>query len=79
MTVDWVLHDRTPDFIGEGIDCAIRVGDMPDPSMVAIRLGDVPRIVVATPGLLEGRALPAHPDDLAALPWIAVSHSIATK
>ena len=74
MTVDWVLHDRTPDFIGEGIDCAIRVGEVPDPSMVAIRLGDVPRIVIATPGLFEGRALPAHPDDLAALPWIAVSH-----
>nr|MDN4041336.1 LysR family transcriptional regulator [Massilia sp. YIM B02787] len=74
MTVDWVLHDRTPDFIGEGIDCAIRVGEVPDPSMVAIRLGDVPRIVIATPGLFDGRALPAHPDELAALPWIAVSH-----
>ena len=74
MTVDWVLHDRTPDFIGEGIDCAIRVGEVPDPSMVAIRLGDVPRIVIATPGLFAGRALPAHPDELATLPWIAVSH-----
>ena len=74
MTVDWVLHDRTPDFIGEGIDCAIRVGEVPDPSMVAIRLGDVPRIVIATPGLFAGRPLPAHPDELATLPWIAVSH-----
>ncbi len=74
MTVDWVLHDRTPDFIGEGIDCAIRVGEVPDPSMVAIRLGDVPRIVIATPGLFAGRTLPAHPDELATLPWIAVSH-----
>jgi DNA-binding transcriptional LysR family regulator len=74
MTVDWVLHDRTPDFIGEGIDCAIRVGEVPDPSMVAIRLGDVPRIVIATPGLFAGRALPVHPDELSALPWIAVSH-----
>jgi DNA-binding transcriptional LysR family regulator len=74
MTVDWVLHDRTPDFIGEGIDCAIRVGEVPDPSMVAIRLGDVPRIVIATPGLFEGRALPLHPEELGTLPWIAVSH-----
>lgn len=74
MTVDWTLHDRTPDFIGEGIDCAIRVGDIPDPSVVAIRLGDVPRIVVAAPALLDGGALPAHPDELARLPWIAVSH-----
>jgi DNA-binding transcriptional LysR family regulator len=74
MTVDWTLHDRTPDFIGEGIDCAIRVGDIQDPSVVAIRLGDVPRIVVAAPALLDGGALPAHPDELARLPWIAVSH-----
>ncbi|WP_198116520.1 LysR family transcriptional regulator [Massilia rhizosphaerae] len=74
MTVDWTLHDRTPDFIGEGIDCAIRVGDITDPSVVAIRLGDVPRIVVAAPALLDGGALPAHPDELARLPWVAVSH-----
>jgi DNA-binding transcriptional LysR family regulator len=74
MTVDWTLHDRTPDFIGEGIDCAIRVGDIPDPSVVAIRLGDVPRIVVGSPALLDGGPLPAHPDELARLPWIAVSH-----
>jgi DNA-binding transcriptional LysR family regulator len=74
MTVDWTLHDRTPDFIGEGIDCAIRVGDIPDPSVVAIRLGDVPRIVVGSPALLDGHAIPAHPDELARMPWISVSH-----
>jgi DNA-binding transcriptional LysR family regulator len=77
MTVDWTLHDRTPDFIAEGIDCAIRVGDIPDPSVVAIRLGEVPRIVVCAPAVLAdtlaGAALPTHPDGLAALPWIAVS------
>ena len=66
MTVDWILHDRTPDFIGEGIDCAIRVGEIPDPSVVAIRLGDVPRIVVGSPALLDGHAPPTHPDELAA-------------
>ena len=74
MTVDWTLHDRTPDFIGEGIDCAIRVGEIPDPSVVAIRLGDVPRIVVGAPALLGGRAAFGHPDELAAIPWISVSH-----
>jgi len=56
MTVDWTLHDRTPEFIGEGIDCAIRMGEIPDPSVVAIRLGDVPRIVVGSPALLDGGA-----------------------
>jgi DNA-binding transcriptional LysR family regulator len=74
MSVEWTLHDRSPDFIGEGIDCAIRVGDIPDPSVVAIRLGSVPRIVVAAPALLDGGALPLQPDALAALPWIAASN-----
>ena len=73
MSVDWTLHDRTPDFIAEGIDCAIQVGDVLDPSMVAIRLGEVPRIVVAAPGMLDGGAVPPDPDMLRDLPWIAVS------
>lgn len=73
MTVEWSLHDRTPDFIAEGVDCAIRVGDITDPRVVAIRLGEVPRVVVAAPSILGGGALPGHPDGLVGLPWIAVS------
>jgi DNA-binding transcriptional LysR family regulator len=74
MTVEWSLHDRMPDFIGDAIDCAIRVGDIPDPSVVAIRLGDVPRIVVAAPSLLKNGVAPLHPGALPALPWIASSN-----
>lgn len=74
MSVDWTLHDRTPDFIAEGIDCAIRVGETVDPAMVAVRLGEVPRIVVAAPSVLAGGPLPRHPDALARLPWIAQTH-----
>ena len=72
VNVEWLLHDRRPDFIAEGIDCAIQVGDIDDQSVVAIRLAEVPRIVVAAPALAEG--LPAHqaPDDLARLPWLAM-------
>jgi DNA-binding transcriptional LysR family regulator len=74
MTVEWTLHDRVPDLIGAGIDCVIRVGEEPPPDMVAQRLGDVPRIVVAAPALLEGIAVPQHPDALPDLPWIAASN-----
>ncbi|MDR6772540.1 LysR family transcriptional regulator [Azospirillum sp. BE72] len=72
MTVEWLLHDRMPDFIGEGIDCAIRVGEVGDPSVIALRLGEVPRIAVASPALLDGRPVPAHASDLADLPWLAL-------
>ncbi|WP_202413887.1 LysR family transcriptional regulator [Duganella sp. CY15W] len=72
VSVEWLLHDRTPDFIAENIDCAIRVGEVSDPSVVAIKLADIPRIAVAAPSLLAGQALPTHPEQLAALPWVAL-------
>ena len=73
MKVHWFLQDREPDFIAEGIDCAIHVGELRDPSNVAISLTDVPRIVVASPDLLRGRPLPSHPSDLASLPWLSLT------
>lgn len=72
VSVEWLLHDRTPDFIGENIDCAIRVGEVSDPSVIAIKLADVPRIAVAAPSLLAGQPLPTHPEQLATLPWLAL-------
>jgi len=73
VTVEWMLHDRRPDFIAEGIDCAIQVGAVEDPSVVAIRLAEVPRIVLASPALMAGRATPQHAQDLRQLPWLALS------
>lgn len=72
MAVEWLLHDRMPDFIAEGVDCAIRVGAVSDPSVVALKLGEVPRIVVAAPSLLDGAPLPTQPAELAGLPWLAL-------
>ncbi|WP_337064581.1 LysR family transcriptional regulator [Rouxiella badensis] len=73
MSVDWMLNDRTPDFIAEHIDCMIQVGEITDPSMVAVLLAEVPRIVVASPSLLAGYSPIKQIDSLARLPWIAVS------
>lgn len=73
VKVHWFLRDDEPDFIAEGLDCAIHVGELRDPSNVAITLTDVPRIVVASPELLAGRPLPGHPSDLASLPWLSLS------
>ncbi|WP_241759314.1 LysR family transcriptional regulator [Pyxidicoccus parkwayensis] len=72
VSVEWVLHDRAVDFIADGIDCAIRVGEVQDPSVVAIRVAEVPRIVVAAPSVLAGVPVPAHPDELARLPWLSL-------
>ena len=73
MTVDWMLSDRRPDFIAEGIDCAVHVGPVTDPSVVALLVAEVPRIVIGTPALLAQRPLPRHPQQLQDLPWLSLS------
>lgn len=72
VSVEWLLHDRQPDFIADGVDCAIHVGAVDDPAVVAQRLAEVPRIVVAVPSLLGENPLPEAPQALAALPWLAL-------
>ncbi|APW40001.1 LysR family transcriptional regulator [Rhodoferax koreense] len=75
VAVEWLLHDGTPNFIASGIDCAIHVGSVEDPSVVAVKIAEVPRTVVAAPSVLEGAAMaavPQHPAELAGLPWLAL-------
>ena len=72
VSVEWLLQDDARDFIAAGIDCAIQVGEPTDPAVVAIKLSEVPRIAVAAPSLLQGRAVPADTEALAALPWLAL-------
>lgn len=72
VSVEWLLRDGTPNFIAEGIDCAIQVGEVTDPAVVAIRLAEVPRIVVAAPALLGGAPAPTHAAELVGLPWLAL-------
>lgn len=73
MTIEWMLSDRRPDFIAEGIDCAVHVGALTDPSVVALLVAEVPRIVVASPTLRGLHPVNAPPSALAELPWVALS------
>ncbi len=72
VQVEWLLQDDVRDFIAKGIDCAIQVGEPNDPAVVAIRLSKVPRIVVGSPSLIEGTRVPQEPEELVALPWMAL-------
>ncbi|HEI8503264.1 LysR family transcriptional regulator [Serratia ureilytica] len=71
--VEWTLNDHSPDFIPEGVDCAIHVGAVTDPSVVAVLLAEVPRSTVASPALLKSREPVRCLDDLARLPWLALN------
>jgi DNA-binding transcriptional LysR family regulator len=59
------LSDRVVDIVNEGFDCAIRVGDLPDSSLVSVRLADNRRQCVAAPEYLARAGVPQTPADLA--------------
>ncbi|HMW22264.1 MAG TPA: LysR family transcriptional regulator [Burkholderiaceae bacterium] len=58
------LSDRIIDLLNEGYDCAVRVGDLPDSSLISVRLADNRRRCVAAPAYLARAGTPAHPGDL---------------
>jgi DNA-binding transcriptional LysR family regulator len=58
------LSDRVIDLAAEGFDFAVRVGDLPDSSLVSVRLADNRRLCVATPTYLLKHGTPKHPSEL---------------
>nr|WP_144136055.1 LysR family transcriptional regulator [Kosakonia radicincitans] len=73
LSVEWMLNDKTVDFLSVNIDCAIRVGAEVDPATVSVLLAEVPRSLVASPALLARFPAIETPQQLSALPWIALN------
>ena len=73
VTISLNLSDRVVDLAGEGFDCAVRVGDMPDSSLVSVRLADNRRLCVATPRYLQQHGTPQHPAELARFDCLTLS------
>ncbi len=70
VSVELLLLDRVVDLVDEGIDVALRIAPLADSSMLAIPVGSVRRVVVASPALLERAGAPARPEDLAERPCV---------
>jgi len=64
VTLSLNLSDRVVDLAGEGFDCAVRVGDLPDSSLVSVRMADNRRLCVATPEFLQRHGTPQTPQEL---------------
>ena len=64
IEVDLHLESQRVDLISERIDVALRFGELPDSSLVAIRLGVLDRLLCAAPGYLSRYGTPEHPEDL---------------
>jgi len=56
--------DRVVNLVDEGVDVAIRIGELPDSTLQAIRVGQVRRVVCASPAYLREQGTPLSPDDL---------------
>lgn len=66
IVVDVELGDRFSSLIDEGFDLALRIGRLPDSTLVARRLGSSRMVTCASPAYLERHGTPAHPAELAA-------------
>ena len=65
VTVSLDLSDRVVDLVEENVDCAIRIGDLADSSLISIRLGEMRRVVVASPDYIAKFGVPSAPTFLA--------------
>jgi DNA-binding transcriptional LysR family regulator len=65
VSVELMLTDRVTHFLDDQVDVALRIGNLPDSSMIATRLGAVRWMTCASPVYLASRAAPAVPQDLA--------------
>jgi DNA-binding transcriptional LysR family regulator len=63
VTLD--LADRMVDLVNEGFDCAVRLGDLPDSSLVSLKLGENRRVCVGAPAYLARAGVPRTLSDLA--------------
>ena len=74
VSVKLYLLDRPVNLIDEGIDVALRIAHLADSNFVAIRLGEVRRVVAASPRYLSQHPLINEPGDLAKHRIIAMTH-----
>jgi DNA-binding transcriptional LysR family regulator len=65
VSVRLALLDRPVDLVEDGLDVAVRIGTLADTSAIAVRVGELRRIAVASPGYLKRRGRPKSPTDLA--------------
>lgn len=74
-----LLLDRVVNMVDEGIDVAVRIGNLPDTGLNALRLGEVRRVTCASPGFLREHGRPTHPEQLQQMPIVAsISSNLLT-
>lgn len=65
VSIQLSLSDRNVHLVDEGVDVAVRIGALSDSSLIAVKLAEVSRVVVASPAYLKSHGVPKFPDELA--------------
>lgn len=75
VNINALLVDRVVNMVDEGVDVAVRIGHLHEPGQQAIKVGEVRRVVCASPGYLDQHGRPLHPEQLRAAQIIGLSSS----
>lgn len=73
VSINALLLDRIVSMVEEGIDVAVRIGELPDSNQHAIRVGEVRQLVCGSPDFFALHGRPRHPQDLERMPMVASS------
>lgn len=73
MKVSALFLDRVVNLLEEGLDVGVRIGELPDSSIRAIRVGSVRRVMCASPDYLEKHGMPHNPRELSGHNIVAAS------
>lgn len=77
VNIRLTLADRVTQLVDEHLDLAVRIGQLPDSNMIAVRVGSIRRVVCASPAYLARYGVPQIPQDLAAHACISFEGSAA--
>ncbi|WP_421560641.1 LysR family transcriptional regulator [Pseudomonas sivasensis] len=75
VNINALMVDRVVNMVDEGVDVAVRIGHLHEPGQQAIKVGEVRRVVCASPGYLDQHGRPLHPEQLRAAQIIGLSSS----
>lgn len=78
MRCSMMLADRVVNLLEEGIDVGIRIGALDDSSLIAQPVGEIRRVVVASPAWLRRHGTPRHPKDLLTANCVRVTDHVPT-
>jgi len=79
VTCQALFLDRVVNMMDEGQDIAVRIGELPDSSLVAVKVGSVRQTLFASPEYLAAHGTPQHPSDLSDRAKHRIIHPLAVN